>query len=225
MELLLSTKRVNISISATDDTVQTPMRYSCIDIFTNSIKPLTNSSISYSGCWHCFPSSFLPSLSTLAKTQKVSWELYLKVRAAGDCWTPCSTSAFLSCRTIPALQASTFLTHLLRLLIPNDQQHCSREDYPLGERRHVWFASTATSFQLQQKETCGDSWESLHRHCRVLGGGTDVARAVDTAVEHGLQVMNSAIRLGHSYVGSATHTVPVGLLLLQYYFTAHHWVF
>lgn len=86
----------------------------------------------------------------------------------------------------------------------------------------MWFASTAISSQLQQKETCGDPRESPCRHWRVLGGGTGVARTVDTEVEHGLKAMNSAVRLGRSYVGTATRTAPVGLLLLQYCFIAHH---
>lgn len=122
VELLLSAKRVNISISATDYTVQTPMRYTCIYVFTNPTKPLRNSSIGFEvtlsvGTVPLLLPFFL-HYPNLLRHQNVPWELYLKLRAAESCWTPCSSFTFWTHRTTPALQASTFLTHLLRLLIP-----------------------------------------------------------------------------------------------------------
>lgn len=45
LQELLSTERVSISISTTDDTVQTPMKYPYISLFTNPTKLLRNSSM------------------------------------------------------------------------------------------------------------------------------------------------------------------------------------
>lgn len=50
---------------------------------------------------------------------------------------------------------------------------------------------------------------SLCRHQRVLGGDADVARAVGTEVEHRLEVIDSAVDVGHSYVGTASATTTV----------------
>lgn len=114
------------------------MRYTYISVFTNPTKPLGNSSIGFEvtlavGTVPLLLPFFRPC-PDLLRHQNVPWELYLKVRAAEGCWNPGCSSTFLKCRTIPSLQASTFLTHLLRLLIPNAQQHCSRECYPAGQR-------------------------------------------------------------------------------------------
>lgn len=138
MELQLSAKEVN---SATDDSVQTPLRDTYTYVFTNPTKPLRNSCIDFevalaAGTVPLLLPFFLPC-PNLLRHQNIPSELCLRVRAAEACQNPCSSSTFFIFRTITALQASAFLTHLLRLLIPKAQQCCSRVCYPSGRRRGV----------------------------------------------------------------------------------------
>lgn len=157
---LLSAKRVNISISATDNTVQTPMKYPYIYVFTNPTKPLKNSSIGFqvtpaAGVIPLLLPFFLPC-PILLRYQSVL-ESFISKQGLQRLFLIHS----FNMQYYLDVQASTFFTHL-RLLIPNAWQHCPKECYPSGRGEGMCglllvssLSSIAIRNQMQMPERMG----------------------------------------------------------------------
>ena len=139
MELQLPAKEGSIYISETDDTVQTPLRYTYIYLFTNPTKPLRNSSTGFEvtfGCGHCsHPPSFLPSLTKLAETAKCCLRTLSQDKGCERLLNSLFLIHFLNMQDYPC-SASLYLPHSPSEMTvnPNAEQCCSRECYPSGRK-------------------------------------------------------------------------------------------